>query len=127
MPTATLNQLPAPLNVNLVAGDEINFTLRFKSGATTPFDLTGYTITAKVFVSRTRSGATSPPAVGTEVLTFSQTVAATAGEVLLGLTETQTAQLQSADVLAWRWYCRWVSPGGVTRTVASGAIVGGTP
>jgi hypothetical protein len=125
---ATLKQLPAPLDVALVAGDEINFTLRFKTGTGAAFPLTGYTITAKVFVSRITAGSTTAPAVGTEQLTFSQTVDATAGTVLLGLTETQTAQLAStAGVLNWRWYARWVSPGGVTRTVASGSIAGGTP
>ena len=127
---AKLNQLPAPLDIQLVAGDKLNFTLRFKTGTpptSPPLDLTGYTITSKIFVSRVRAGATSPPAVGTEVVTIGLTRNDTAGTVLHTVTETQSAQLANPDVLAFRWYMRWVSPGGVTRTVASGSIVGGTP
>ena len=127
---ATLKQLPAPLDVQLIAGDELNFTLRFRTGNTStspPLDLTGYTITSKIFVSRVRAGATSPPAVGTEVVTIGLTRNDTAGTVLHTVTETQSAQLSNPDVLAFRWYTRWVSPGGVTRTVAAGSIVGGTP
>lgn len=127
---ATLRQLPAPLDLALIAGDELNFTLRFKTGTgpTAPaFPLTGYTITSGVFVARVRAGATNPPAVGSTLFTPTLTVDAAAGTILVSIVETQSALLQSADILAVRWFVRWVSPGGVTRTVASGSIVGGTP
>jgi len=127
---ATLKQLPAPLDLSFIAGDEFNFTLRFRapSGTTTvPLDLTGYTITAVVFVSRVRAGATSPPAIGSTLFTPGLTIDRTGGTVVVSISETNSALLQNPDVLAVRWYVRWVSPGGVTRTVSSGSVAGGTP
>lgn len=127
---ATLKQLPAPLDLALVAGDELPFTLRFKAGTGTTapaFNLTGYTITSAVFVSRVRAGATNPPAVGSTLFVPSLAVNATAGTIDVAIVETQSALLANPDILAARWYVRWVSPGGVTRTVVAGSVVGGTP
>jgi hypothetical protein len=40
--------------------------------------------------------------------------------VVCTLTETQTALLDANG--NYRWFLRWVSPGGVTRTIVSGQI-----
>ena len=59
--------------------------------------------------------------VGATAVTFSISNTNLAqGQILLGLSETQTGQLSPA--IAYRWYMRWVDTGLVTRTVLSGTV-----
>jgi hypothetical protein len=118
-----VQQIPADVPISLVQGDELNFALRFNA------DLTGYTISAGVY----NASQPSP----TNLFSPSFTVAYEEEEpgevdspvvatlVTLSFVETQTQQLTPR--LAWRWYLRWVSPGGVTRTVLSGPISSRAP
>ena len=127
MATQTLDRRPKNLPIYLTAGDELNFLLRFKNPNGTALPLTGYTLTAGVYASRVNAMATNAPAVGTEIFQLPQARDNTAGTVTLTITEQLSAQLRSTVVLEWRWYFRWVSPGGVTRTIISGPISGGLP
>jgi hypothetical protein len=127
MATQSIDRRPKNLPIYLTAGDELPFRLRFKQANGTVFSLAGYTITAGVFVSRVNATATNPPAVGNEPFQFGVVRDDAAGTVDLTLTEQQTATLNSAAVLTWRWYFRWVSPGGITRTLISGPITAGLP
>ena len=116
---ATFTQLPGGLDITFVQGDEVSIALDFDR------DLTGYTITAPVYV--TAAYATDGGGSG-----FVQTGGATAanfaiastdlsqGQILIGLSETQTSDLTPAN--SYRWYMRWVEPGLVTRTVLSGTV-----
>jgi len=113
-------QIPADVPISLVQGDELNFSLRFNA------DLTGYTLTAGVF----NAALATPTNLFSPALTT--TVETTGGEdpvtttlVEVSFVETQTTQLTPR--LAWRWWLRWVSPGGVTRTVVSGPITSRAP
>ena len=48
-----------------------------------------------------------------------------AGQITIGLSESQTIALSPA--IAYRWYMRWVDGGGVTRTVLSGTVTVANP
>lgn len=115
---AVFEQLPAVLDLAVVAGDEFTFTAGFN------VDLTGYTVTGSVF----------NPATGSSVATPTLTVTpGTTSTVTLTLTETQTQAVYAASsptngspTVRMRWFLRWVTPAGYTRTVLSGlARIGG--
>lgn len=126
---ASINRRPKQCDLALVPGDEFPFTLRFKTGtlpASPPVNLTGYTFVAKVYAARVKAGVTTPT-LGQELITINFTVTPAEGKIDLWMDETQTATFNNANVLAWRWYLRWVTPGGETRTIISGAIIEGAP
>jgi hypothetical protein len=109
--------LPGTLNVQIVAGDEVEMTLDFDQ------DLTGYTFTAPIYVSSLIAadggGASFVRSIGATATTWSvAAVDLAAGRLNLGLSESQTNGLST--VISYRWYLRWVAPGVVTRTVLSG-------
>ena len=114
------SQLPGDLTLQLVRGDEVSFSAVFAS-----VDLTGYTVTAGVY-----SGF-GPTATDTLVVTPTVTVTTatannvTSSTVQVSMTETQTAAISPTGTS--RWYLRWVSPGGVTRTVLSGVVSAQNP
>jgi len=117
--------------ITFVVGDELNVGLTFtQSGSSTPVNLTGYTLEAKVYApvysnpagSFTNGGYTQ----GTTAATFTvSAVQLTQGKVNLGLSETQTAALSPA--VGYRWYFRWQDTSGVTLTVLSGTFTVKTP
>jgi hypothetical protein len=119
-----VQQIPADVPISLVQGDELSFALRFSA------DLTGYTFSTGVF----NAGLPAPTNLFSP--SFTSAVQTTDPEdededpvtttlVTLSFVETQTQQLTPR--LAWRWWLRWVSPGGVTRTVVSGQIASRAP
>jgi hypothetical protein len=103
-------QLPAPLDLALVRGDEFRITAAFA------IDLTGYTLSGAVVNADTQAVLATP----TLTLTVATANNVTTSSVLIVLTETQTAALSTTTKT--RWYLRWVSPGGVTRTVLAGQL-----
>ena len=123
------SQIPADMSIEFVVGDELNVGLAFTSSST-PINLTGYTLEAKVFtpVFSNPDGSFSQGAytIGTTAATF--TVAAVSlagGTVNIGLTETQTLALSPA--VGYRWYFRWIDTSGVTLTVLSGSFTARAP
>ena len=115
---STYSQTPADLTIELVRGDELNFVAQFPS-----LDLSAYTLSAGVYDS-TATGVTiyQTPALYKSVATAG---GVTTTSVSVGLTESQTTAL-AADG-RYRWFLRWVSPGGVTRTILSGEVAAQNP
>lgn len=105
---ATVSQIPETVDVFLVVGDELSIPLTFS------VDLSGYTISSGVY--------DASQLTPTDLLSPGLLVTTTAGQttVLVSFVESDTSQLVASG--NWRWYLRWVSPGGVTRTVISGAV-----
>jgi len=114
------SQLPGDLTLQIVRGDEVSFSAVFANVI-----LTGYTVTAGVY-----SGF-GPTATDTLVVTPTVTVTTatannfTSSIVQVSMTATQTAAISPTGLS--RWYLRWVSPGGVTRTVLSGVVSAQNP
>lgn len=106
---ATFSALPGELNLSLVRGDEFTFTANFN------LDLTGYTRQASVYNDTTNVEL----AVPTMAVTTTTTGGVTTSQVTFTLTETQTAALTAGRM---RWFFRWVTPGGFTRTVLAGVV-----
>jgi hypothetical protein len=120
----TFSQLPGDLTVTFVVGDEVNFTLDLD------VDVTDYTFTAGVYVVSVNGffggGGGTVDAVGATAITPTITVAsAAAGTLTWGVNETQTASLSPA--IKYRHFLRWVTPGGITRTIVSGDLVPKAP
>ena len=111
---ATYSQLPGDLNIACVRGDELNFSITF-----TGIDLTGYTLSSAVY--RIVSAAV------TTVIEPSLSLGVEDGNsvIAISMTETQTNLLSATATL--RWYLRWETPGGVTRTVLAGAVTAKNP
>jgi hypothetical protein len=114
----TYAQIPADLTIELIRGDELNFVAQFPS-----LDLTSYTLSAGVYDS------TATDVTIYQTPSLSKSVATAGGvtttSVAVGLTETQTTALDAAG--SYRWFLRWVSAGGVTRTILSGQVLAQNP
>ena len=113
-------QVPAVLNVTVVKGDEVSIAVDVD-----PTDLTGYTITAPIYVKSIFAsgvgGASSIETIGEVATNFA--IAYTnqsQGQLLLGLSELQTSALSTS--VEYRWYLRWVTPGLITRTILAGTF-----
>ena len=120
----TFSQLPGDLTVEFVVADEVNFTLDLD------VDVTGYTLTAGVYVVSTNGffggGGGTINAVGATAITPTITVVnAAAGTLSWGVSEAQTVTLSPA--IKYRHFVRWVTPAGVTRTVVSGDLIAKAP
>lgn len=112
-------QLPGTLNFRIVNADEVN------AAVTLNRDVTGYQFSTVIYSTTVRGagggdgfvtsiGATvTAPTLGI--------VSQTAGTMIVGLSETQTAMLVPGQT--YRWYLRAVAPGDVTRTILSGDII----
>lgn len=112
------SQLPAVLDLQLVRGDELNFVAQFPG-----MDLTAGTVSAAVYDASTTEGTTvTTPGLSVSVVTAGGVPASTVG---VSLVETQTSALSMAG--RYRWYLRWVSPGGVTRTYLAGNVLPSNP
>jgi hypothetical protein len=112
-------QLPGSLDVTFVQGDEIAIALDFDR------NLTGYSITTNVYVTQVFAsgggGSSFVETVGATAATFGITnTNLAAGQITIGLNETQTASLSPG--IAYRWFMRWIDTGMVTRTVLSGSV-----
>lgn len=107
---ADYSQLPGSLNLWFVRGDEMPISATFN------VDLTGYTLSAAIFNETTQESV----AVPTMAMTTATTAGVTSSTVTFNWTETQTASL--AVAARYRWFFRWVSPSGVTRTVLAGQV-----
>lgn len=117
--SVTLQQKPKTADIELVQGDELPFQIAFGR------NITGYTIEVKVYASQLTvpvGGGVAAITQGTPVLTPDITVLdATAGTVGVIFNETLTTQL--VPTKSWRWFVRWFTPGGQTRTLISGSVL----
>jgi hypothetical protein len=117
-------QLPGQLDVTFVQGDEVAIALDFDR------DLTGYSMTAPVYVTAVYAsgggGSSFVETIGSVATNFAiSNTNLSQGQVLIGLSETQTSNLSPG--ISYRWYMRWVSPGLVTLTVLSGTVTVANP
>lgn len=103
-------QLPGNLNLWLVKGDEMPISATFN------VDLTGYTLSAAIINEATQATVAAP----TISMTTTTSNNVTTSTVAFNWTETQTTSLSLTT--RYRWFFRWVSPAGVTRTVLSGQV-----
>lgn len=108
----TYSQLPGSLDLSLIAGDEFTFSAVFD------LNLTGYSITASVVKSATDEVLATP----TMVITYGSS-----STIALTMTETQTTAiyngsepLNGAPTARVRWFLRWSTAAGYTRTALSG-------
>lgn len=115
---ATYSQLPGDLTVAIVRGDEVSFSAVFAG-----VDLTGYTVTAAVYSGF--GAATSMVTQPSVSVTVSTVAGVTSSTVQVSMDENQTYAISPTSFS--RWYLRWVSPGGVTRTVLSGVVQAQNP
>lgn len=120
----SFTQLPADVSLRFVAGDEIAIGMTFDR------NLTGYQITAPVYVTNVYAtgggGIGFVTGVGQTAAMFTiENTNLAAGQIKLGLSESQTGALSPA--IAYRWYLRWTDPNSVTRTVLSGEVVASNP
>jgi hypothetical protein len=106
---AAYNQLPGELNLSLIRGDEFTFAATFNA------DLTGYTRAASIYNDQTNAELAAP----TMALTTATAGGVTTSTITFTLSETQTAALSATRM---RWYFRWVTLGGYTRTVLAGTV-----
>ncbi len=124
---AAIDKIPGECTITAVVGDQLDIHLAFTDQATPPepIDLTGYTLTAAVFIpeySNPEGGFGSGDyTIGDIATSFTVSpVDLEAGEVSIGLTETQTAALGPGQT--YRWYFRWIDTAGATTTVLSGVF-----
>ena len=101
-------------------GDEVNFSAVFAA-----FNLTGYTVTAAVYSGFGATATDTPVATPAVTVTMATVSSVTSSTVQISMTETQTLAISPTGLS--RWYLRWVSPGGVTRTVLSGNVTASNP
>lgn len=115
----SLQQKPKTVDIELVQGDELPFTINFGR------NITGYAIDVKVYVA----SLTVPAGGGIAAVTQSsivftpetQVIDATAG--MMGVTFTEANTILLTPTRSYRWYVRWQTPGGQTRTLISGSVL----
>jgi len=117
---AVFSQIPGDLDLRLVRGDEVTFSAVFAG-----VDLTGYTVTAAVYSGFGATATNTPVATPTVTVTMATVNNVTSSTVQISMTETQTLAISPTG--SNRWFLRWVSPGGVTRTVLSGNVTAQNP
>lgn len=117
---ATFSQLPGELTLEIVRGDEVTFSAVFSA-----LDLTGYTVSAAVYAGLGAAAITTPVAYPAVTVSTATVNGVTSSTVQVSMTETQTLAISPTGLS--RWYLRWVSPGGVTRTVLSGVVRASNP
>lgn len=119
----TYSQLPGDMPLEFVSGDELGFLLDFSE------NISGYTYQAVVYEYSTSVTFVSPAGTvtaGAVAATFLVTpINEAAGQINLSLTETQTASLSTSK--KYRWFLRWITNAGVTRTVLSGEVTVSVP
>ncbi|MBU6222278.1 MAG: hypothetical protein KGR24_05940 [Planctomycetes bacterium] len=116
-------QIPADLPIELVQGDELSFALQFNDDREDD-----YTWQSGVYnASLVNPTNVFSPALEIDVETDTPEEGdpVTTTTVIVSFTETQTQLLTPRQ--NWRWFIRWVAPGGVTRTIISGQISSRAP
>lgn len=112
---ATISQLPAQLTLRKFRGDDLVVSLDFD------VDLTGYTFESEIYRLQTVVGnlgvtITSSTLAGNFAVGV---VSYPLGQLTLTLSDTASDAL---DPAAYRWFFRWTSPLGDTRTILNGAL-----
>jgi len=103
--SSTVSQLPGQMNLAFKRANDFSSLIDF-DGTT----LVGYTVTASV----------TSLVTGATVVPFTTTVSdASAGQVNIALTDTQTAALPAGT---YGWQLDWTAPGSVQRTALSGTV-----
>jgi hypothetical protein len=106
MTTTTLNFVPASITVNAVAGATLAFSVAVNHADGTPFDLTGYTITAPIV-----------PPEGIEAPVGALTAATTdVGVITLSLDDAQTLELGTQRYPSTWFAAVWLEDAGGERT-----------
>ena len=120
---ATFTQLPGELGLQFVSGDEVNVAVNLQR------DVQNYSFTSYVYRSNlvgTGGGVGAFSTIGATVVQPTiGIVDATTGSMVIGLSESQTAQLIPGN--SYRWFLRWVAPGEITRTIVSGDVTAVAP
>lgn len=115
---ATFSQLPGDLGLQFVSGDEVNVAVNLQR------DVQGYTFSSYIYRATTvgvGGGGNAFSTIGqTVVQPTIGIVSATAGSMIIGLSEQQTLALTPGT--GYRWFLRWVAPGDITRTIVSGSV-----
>lgn len=102
--SSTYSQLPGTMNLAFKRANDFSSLVDFSS------TLVGYTVTASV----------TSLVTGATVVSFTTTVTdASAGQVNIALTDTQTAALAAGT---YGWQLDWTAPGSVQRTALSGIV-----
>ena len=117
---AVFSQIPGDLDLRIVRGDEVTFSAVFAG-----VDLTGFTVTAAVYSGFGATATDTPVATPAVTVTMATVNNVTSSTVQISMAETQTAAISPTG--SNRWFLRWVSPGGVTRTVLSGTVTASNP
>jgi len=103
--SSTYSQIPGTMNLAFKRANDFATLIDF-DGTT----LVGYTVTASM----------TSLVTGATVVPFTTTVAdASAGQVNIALTDTQTAALPAGT---YGWQLDWTAPGSVQRTALSGTV-----
>ena len=103
--SSTYSQLPGTMNLAFRRANDFATAIDF-DGTT----LVGYTVTASV----------TSLVTGASVVPFTTTITdASAGQVNIALTDTQTAALPAGT---YGWQLDWVAPGSIQRTALSGIV-----
>ena len=91
--------------------------------------MTSYTWESYIYESdltTTGGGVGSLNGIGSTVVQPTISVSnASTGEMVIGLSETQTSLLSPGAT--YRWYLRWISPTDITRTIVSGSVTAVAP
>jgi hypothetical protein len=115
---ATYSQLPGALDLQFVRADELNFVAQFPG-----MNLTTGTVSASVYdATSAASTSVATPGLSVSVVTTGGVPAST---VTVSLVETQTGALSATG--RYRWFMRYVSAGGVTRTLLAGNVFANNP
>lgn len=103
--TSTYSVLPGTMNHAFKRGNDFAALIDFDGTA-----LVGYTVTASV----------TSLVTGTTVVPFTTSVTdASAGQINVSLTDTQTAALPAGT---YGWRLDWTAPGDIQRTALSGTV-----
>jgi hypothetical protein len=103
--SSTYSQLPGVMNLSFKRANDFATAIDF-DGTT----LVGYTATASI----------TSLVTGTTVVPFTTTITdASAGQVNISLTDTQTAALPAGT---YGWQLDWTAPGSIQRTALSGTV-----
>jgi hypothetical protein len=112
---ATISQLPAQLTLRKFRGDDLVVSLDFD------VDLTGYTFAADIYtLSAVTGNLGTVVTAAVDVGSFAVGVVSyPLGEITLTLSDSASDAL---DPGSYRWFFRWTSPTGDTRTVLNGSL-----
>lgn len=108
-------QVPIEFPLRFVRGDEISFSRVFAG-----VDLTGHTVSSAVYSGFGATALNTPVATPAVSFSVATTGGVTSSTVIVSMNETQTAAISPTGTN--RWYLRWVSPAGITKTALAGAV-----